>query len=357
MRAPAFLLLAAAIAAADAIDVGRPLLGGPEHEAGVRLIRQGIAMLEKEPPTGKSLHRLGLGYFYLEEDKKAQEAFAKAAQLEPQNTEHVFMLAISQMYGDPKKAIATMRKAIVLDPKDARFRFELGRMLAREGNAKEALASMLEACRLDPGHAEAHASAGTLLVGAGKDDEAIAHFKRAVELEPGHVNSWYNLGQVHYNHARFEAALEAWTTACELAPDDFETRTKLVQALYALGRYDDMKPHRDRAIELRPKDRKEFCFDQFDVGEDRVFAYETFDKQGDLYYHFTFKVTSKKGEIVKTVNLESSAVIREMGVQFILGANLPDGVHRNYGIQWKEMPPYGELKALVVKAAKGELDG
>jgi tetratricopeptide (TPR) repeat protein len=355
LRLVASFLLLAAAAAADAIDAGRPLLGGPDHEDGVALIREGIAMLEKEPASGKSLHRIGLGYFYLEDDAKAQAAFAKAAALEPKSPEHVFMLAVCQMYSDPSKATATMRKAIGLDPKDARFRFELGRLLAREQHPEEALASFLEACRLDPDHAEAHSSAATLLVAAGKDDEALAHLARAVEIDPQLVDAWYNAGQVHYNHARFERALEAWTRACELAPDDFETRTKLVQALYALGRYDAAAPHRKRVLELKPKDRKEFCFDQFDVGENRVFAYETFDATGDLYYLYTFKVTSPKGEILETVNLESSAIIRENGILYVLGRNRREE-HRTYEYGWAELPAYADLKALVIKAAKGELD-
>jgi tetratricopeptide (TPR) repeat protein len=290
MRAAACVLALAALAAADAIDDGRALLRGAEHEKGLALIREGVAALEKEPASGKTLHRIGLGWFYLEDDAKAQAAFAKAAELEPQEPEHLFMLAVSQMYGDPAKAEATFRKAIGLHPKDARLRLELGRLLARAERYDEALAAMLEACRLDPADAEAQLQAGTLLVGAGKDDDALTHFARAVEIDPKLVDAWYNAGQVHYNKGRFERALEAWTKTCELTPDDFQTRTKLVQALYALGRYADAEPHRKRTIELKPEDRKEFCFDQFDVGENRVFAYETFEKGGDLYYHFTFKV-------------------------------------------------------------------
>jgi tetratricopeptide (TPR) repeat protein len=261
------------------------------------------------------------------------------------------MLAVSQMYGDPAKAEATFRKAIGLHPKDARLRLELGRLLARAERYDEALAAMLEACRLDPADAEAQLQAGTLLVGAGKDDDALTHFARAVEIDPKLVDAWYNAGQVHYNKGRFERALEAWTKTCELTPDDFQTRTKLVQALYALGRYADAEPHRKRTIELKPEDRKEFCFDQFDVGENRVFAYETFEKGGDLYYHFTFKVTSRKGEILETINLESSAVIREQGVMFILGRNRA-GEHETLGHMWTKLPDYAELKALVIKTAK-----
>jgi tetratricopeptide (TPR) repeat protein len=356
VRLAAALLALATFAAADAIDIGRKLLNGPQHEDGVALIREGIAILEKAPATAKTLHRIGLGHFYLEEDAKAKAAFARAAELDPKDPEHVFMLGVVQMYSDPVAATATMRKAIEIGPADARFRFELGRLLARQERYDEALAALLDACRLDPKHAEAHLQAATLFLGAGRDEEALAHLRSAVEADETLLDAWYNLGQVHYNGRRFEKSLEAWTKAAELAPDDFQLRTKLVQAHYALGRYADAEPHRKRVLELRPKDRTEFCFDQFDAGANRVFAYETFDKGGDLYSHFVFKVTDPKGEISRTVNLESSAVIREMGAMYILCANLPGGEHRNYGIQWKEMPPYGKLKELVVKAANGELD-
>jgi len=359
MRVAFFLLAFVPLASAqDAIEAGRALLNGPDHKDGVGLIREGIATYEKQPATAKTMHRIGLGYFYLEEDDKAKAAFEKAIELDPEDPEHVFMLGIVQMYGDPEAAMKTLKKAIELDPKDARFPFELGRLYVRlQKDEAAALALLLEACRLDPKHAEAHKEAATLLLGLGNTEEALKHLRRAVEIDPRLVDAWYNLGQVSYNAGRFEDALAAWTRVAELAPDDFQTQTKLVQALYALGRYADAEPHRKRVLELRPKDRNEFCFDQFEAGEYRVFAYETFDKGGDLYSHFVFKVTSPKGEIARTVNLESSAVIREMGVMYILCADLPDGAHRNYGIQWKEMPPYAKLKELVVRAAKGELDG
>ena len=61
-----------------------------------------------------------------------------------------------------------------------------------------------------------------------------------------------------------------------------------------------------------------------------------------------------EGDILRTVNLESSAVIRELGVRYILGGD-EDGVHSTYGPSWKELPDYGELKRLVVLAAQGKL--
>lgn len=353
--ATCLLVLASLAAAQDAIEAGRALLAGPDHAQGVAMIREGIEKLEKEPVSAAGLHRIGLGYFYLEDDAKAKLAFEGAARLEPRNAEHVYMLGVMQKYSDMAAAALTMRKAIELDPKDPRFRVELGDILSFQKRSDEALASYFEACRLDPSNTRAHYQAGCLLVDAGKDDEALAHYGKAVEADPRCVDAWYNAAQLHYNHGRFDRALDAWAKAAELAPDDFQTQTKLVQALYALGRYADAEPFRKRVLELRPKDRAEFCFDQFDLDGNRVFAYETFDTSGDFYYLFTFKVTDPKGKILKTVNLESSAVIREQGGMYILGADLPDG-HETYSPGWAARPPYPELKALVLKAVRGELE-
>jgi tetratricopeptide (TPR) repeat protein len=362
MRVSLSLLLVAAMAFADDdIAEGRALLGGPDHAKGVTLIRRGIAKLEKEPATGATRHRIGLGHFYLQEDAKAQAAFREAAALEPKNAEHPFMLAVLLMYGgDLPGATHTMEKAIRLAPKEARYRFEFGRILALQKRHAEALEAYRMACELDPRHAEAQMKVGDYLA-AKQPKQALVHYARAVAAEPRLVNAWYNAAQVHYNLGQFEEAREKWTRAAALAPDDFEIQKKLVQACYALGKHAEAAPHRERVLALRAadpklKDLKEFCFDQFEVDGNRVLAYETFDKRGDLYYHFTFKVVTPQGKISKTINLESSAVIRESGTPYVLGANLENGVHRNYGIYWKKLPAYPELKKLVIRAAKGELD-
>jgi len=362
MRPTLFLLLMAAMAfAGDDIAEGRALLGGPDHTRGVDLIRRGIAKLEKEPATGATRHRIGLGYFYLQEDAKARAAFREAAGLEPKNAEHPFMLAVLSMYaGDLPGATHTIEKAIRLAPKEARYRFELGRFLALQKRHAEAFEAYRMACELDPRHAEAQMKVGDYLSGK-QPSQALEHYAKAVAADPRLVNAWYNAAQVHYDLGQFEDARKKWTRTAALTPDDFQIQKKLVQACHALGKHADAAPHRERVLALRAadpklKDLKEFCFDQFVVDGNRVLAYETFDKRGDLYYHFTFKVVAPRGEILKTVNLESSAIIREFGTPYVLGADLENGVHRNYGIYWRKLPPYPELKKLVIRAAKGELD-
>jgi hypothetical protein len=135
----------------------------------------------------------------------------------------------------------------------------------------------------------------------------------------------------------------------------------VLQACYGLGRYDEGRTWRERVLaihaswtdEEREKGQKDFCFDQFEVDDVRVYACERFLKEGGLYYHFVFKVI-KEGKRIRQVNLESSDIGRELGFPYVLGENEGE-VHRTYPYRWGDVPAYAELKALVVRIVRGEL--
>jgi len=93
---------------------------------------------------------------------------------------------------------------------------------------------------------------------------------------------------------------------------------------------------------------KDYVCDQFEVCKRKVFAAETFDTSGDLAYVYRFDVYDGKQRL-GSVNLETSAVIREMGTPYLLGMDKP-GVHSELGLGWKTLPAYKDLKPLVVKA-------
>ena len=110
-----------------------------------------------------------------------------------------------------------------------------------------------------------------------------------------------------------------------------------------------------QAASRRPevKNMKDFCFDQFKIGTDEVLAYETLKKGGDLYYHYIFRLV-RKGRVVKSVNLESSAYAREQGIAFLLGQT-EGPKHSTFDRGYKKMPAYDALKKDVIAAFQGKL--
>jgi hypothetical protein len=156
-------------------------------------------------------------------------------------------------------------------------------------------------------------------------------------------------------------SLSHFLTAYKLRPSDIEFVKKVIQAYYRVEDYRNAAVYREKFLSLvansgDPEVRgiKEFCFDQFDATGGRFFVYETVHKTGDLYNWFTFKLVGIDGKVIKTINLETSTVINELGLRYILGQN-NGATHSTFNVGFNELPAYSDLKQVVLKVNAGEL--
>src|SRR5687767_14043647 len=69
----------------DPLFEGRDLIGGPENERGVALLRKVIAEGEAAPQDARKQQRAGRAHFFLDEEMQAVAAFERARALEPEN--------------------------------------------------------------------------------------------------------------------------------------------------------------------------------------------------------------------------------------------------------------------------------
>jgi tetratricopeptide (TPR) repeat protein len=255
--------------------------------------------------------------------------------------------------------------AVQENPGSGLLQFVRGRLMSQAGRSDEALANYDMATALDPTLADAWYNAGVLLAEANRLDEALVRFQRTVEADPEHIDALYNAGQVNYNLGRFQPAMEAWQRAQMLAPQDFDILKKVLQCQNALGLYSDAEATRTALLELwrispDPSVRAltEYVFDQFDVSGQHVFAFENLTPGGDLYYLYTFSTTMSDGRPF-SVNLESSAVITEMGTPYVVGIDAADGRHITTGPFYAELPAYADLKPVIIdtigRVLRGEL--
>ena len=72
------------------------------------------------------------------------------------------------------------------------------------------MASLRRVIELDSKNAGAHNTIGTLLAGAGKNDEALAEYRRAADLDPRMAAPWYNIGWQMRSRGRGEEAADAF---------------------------------------------------------------------------------------------------------------------------------------------------
>jgi tetratricopeptide (TPR) repeat protein len=254
-----------------------------------------------------------------------------------------------------EKALAELDALVAQKPRQADAHYARGWVLSHLGRNDPAVAAYDRAFELDRKLAEAPYNAGVVLARAGKPKEAVARFDRALAADPKHVDAAYNAGQSYYDQKQFEKAAERWTTASQLAPDDFNAAKKLVQAYMALGREAEAMKAREKVFALRKAARDpqiaklpSYVLDQLEVGKYHVYVYEAFDTSGDLAYVYRFQVTEKDRPL-GSVNLETSAVIREQGTPYILGLD-KDGKHTSFPDRtWKTLPAYKVIKAEAIK--------
>lgn len=316
---------------------------------------------QEHPRSGRASLQLGRTLFYLERDAEALVALNKSIELAPASSEAWFFRGLLFVYGEkPDLARADFEKAAQLNPKDPRYWLQLGRIDARAGRVEAATLALEKVVVLDPRSAVAWFTLGVLASTAGDHAKAAKLWDKALQCDPDHLDAHYNLGLHHQLRGDPKVSLSHYLAVLEKRPGDVEAAKKVVQVCYQLEDYEKAAFYRAKLLELiarsadpKIREMKEFCFDQFDAPGGRFFAYETLEKKGDLYYWFTFKLFGGD-ELLRSINLESSAVLREGGLKFILGKD-EGSVHTSFGVAFKDMPPYPELKQLVLKANAGQL--
>jgi tetratricopeptide (TPR) repeat protein len=257
------------------------------------------------------------------------------------------------------QALADLDALVAKKPRDPDAHYARGWVLSHQGKAEPAVAAYDRAFALDKQFAEAPYNAGVVLAGIGKGKDAAIRFDRALAANPKLVDAAYNAGQSYYDQKDFKRAAERWATASKLAPTDFNAAKKLVQAHVALGNDAEAAAARTRVFELWKtttdpalKRKRSYVYDQFDVGKYRIMVNEAFDTTGDLAYVYEFMVTDQ-GRSIGSVNLETSAFIRERGVPYILGVD-KDGTHTTTPTGWKTLPAYKVVKAEATKLIKAK---
>jgi len=256
------------------------------------------------------------------------------------------------------KALGEIDQIIAKGPKLPVNHYVRGWVLSHQNKAADAVAEYDRAIVLDPAFSDAMYNAGLLLARMGKPEEALARWSDANKADPAFIDAYYNAGQLRYNRKEFAMALEQWSKAGAHSPQDFDIAKKILQCYNALGDRSAAVKARERVFALWRTDEKvhkltEYVFDQFDVGKAHIYANETFDPKGELFYVYTFRVTGPDNKVIGTVQLESSAVIQEMGTPYILGVSRGKE-HRTTKQGFKTLPDYSALKPLVVELITSE---
>jgi len=153
----------------------------------------------------------GLAYVHPDDGyRQARDAIARALALDPNLGEAYTVLGSIQMFHewDWAGADASYKRALALDPGDARIIRGAGLLAVDLGRLDEAVKLFHKALERDPLSANAHHDFGMIMHYAGKQNEAAGALTKSLDLAPEIVNAHCMLARVYLAEARPQDALE-----------------------------------------------------------------------------------------------------------------------------------------------------
>jgi len=144
---------------------------------------------------------------------------------------------------DLKKAVQLAEKAVALDPQDPNLHWSLGRAAARlrtPGALARGIASLQRAIELDPDFADAYAFLTVLHIADGRAEDGLTSIETAMRLNSRYP-FWYLFmrGMARYVLEHYESAIADFEAAAERSPTALFVRWWLAASYAQVGRTDD----------------------------------------------------------------------------------------------------------------------
>lgn len=179
--------------------------------------------------------------YILYTEKKYEEALAKCAEamsLRPtDNRPYAIAGLVYMAQWKMKSASDSLAKAISLSPKNEKLHYFKARADRLRNAREEGLASVRKAIELDPKFAEAYLLLGDLLgIGGGNHKERIEAFRRAIELKPDMLQAYRQLGMALDGSNDEKGAEEIYRKMMTIDPKKMAGRFELGRLLVGQGR-------------------------------------------------------------------------------------------------------------------------
>ena len=154
--------------------------------------------------------------------------------------------------GRSEVAISRLRRAAMLDPRNAAVLGDFARALQVGGFRADAETAYRATLSLDPAHLEAMLNLGDLLVGAARDVEALGYYEAVLSRRPEFIDVRTRLARTLLGLGRPLQALTEAEKILAVRSDMVEALRLKARALDALGRVDEAVASLRRAIGLQP---------------------------------------------------------------------------------------------------------
>ena len=124
--------------------------------------------------------------------------------------------------------------------------------LQKKGENTAALAEWKKALELDPNDARANNGIAVALSVAGNSEDAIIYFRKAIQINSNFFEALYNLGLELVKKNQLNEAIDAWQSAVRIRPDFAAAHENLGYAFYLQRKFADSLTHLRLALRDEP---------------------------------------------------------------------------------------------------------
>ncbi len=164
------------------IDEGRSALKAGDTQTAITKLE---AATKADPNSAEAFFLLGNAY-YKTNPAKAIEAYKKALEISPDNSDYLTNLGVAYyLAGNLDDSERSLRKAVEKSPDDATANYLLGVTLLQKGQLDDALSQFGKANSLDPNMPEPYYGLGMAYKLKGDREKAIEAFKHFLKIGPG----------------------------------------------------------------------------------------------------------------------------------------------------------------------------
>jgi tetratricopeptide (TPR) repeat protein len=157
--------------------------------------------------------------------------------------------------GQWEASLPEWKKAVELNPDDAKAEMGLGSALAQTGRPGEAIAHYQRAREIDPNDPRPYAQLGVTLARMGRFDDAIPNLEKALAINPEDAAAQHNLcAALAMIAGRSGDAIARCSASLEADPGDAQLHANLAIALSSAGRVDEAISHLEKAAQIMPDD-------------------------------------------------------------------------------------------------------
>ena len=165
---------------------------------------------------------MGLGYLNeaLGEREEAMANYRRAMSLDPKNaktqvTAYVSIARVLEQGGKRDEALATYAAATTAMPKEAALWYEMGMCYGRAKLFDQAVPCLAKACELRPKYTDYAKATGFMLARMGRDDEALQWLMQVWS----EANARYNLALMMHHIGRDDVSREQLTASLQIDPN------------------------------------------------------------------------------------------------------------------------------------------